>query len=66
MCGLFYVCKVWVGERALVTILVSTISYLMCISVVMDCVTIRVLNLISILSSHMFLHPRCALYSKWK
>jgi len=43
--------RVWVGERDLVTILVSTISYLMYISVVMDCVTVRVLNLCSILSS---------------
>ena len=38
--GLFYVCKGLGGERDLVTILVSTISYLMYISVVMDCVTI--------------------------
>ena len=44
--------RVWAGERDLVTILVSTISFLMYISVVMDCVTVRVLNLSSILSSN--------------
>ena len=37
--------RVWAGGgRDLVTMLVSTISFLMYISVVMDCVTIRVLN----------------------
>ena len=51
MCGLSYVCKVWVGERDLVTILVSTVSYLMYISVVMDCVTVCVLNLSSFFHS---------------
>ena len=44
--------RVWAGERGLVTILVSTISYLMYISVVMDYVKISVLNLSSILSSN--------------
>ena len=39
--------RVWAGERDLVSILVSAISYLMYISVVMDCVTIRVLNLLA-------------------
>ena len=34
--GLFYVSKVWVGERDLVTILASTMSLLMYISIVMD------------------------------
>jgi hypothetical protein len=48
--GYFMFVRVWAGERDLVTILVSTISYLMYISVVMDCVTI--LNLSSILSSN--------------
>ena len=41
--------RVWAGERDLVTILVSTISYLMYISVAMDYVAVRVLNLSSIL-----------------
>jgi hypothetical protein len=50
--GYFVFVRVWAGERDLVTILVSTISYLMYISVVMDCVTVRVLNLSSILSSN--------------
>ena len=36
--------RVWAGERDLVTILVSTISFLTYISVVMDYVTTRVLN----------------------
>ena len=44
--------RVWAGERDLVTILVSTISFLMYIYVVMDYVAIRVLNLNSILSSN--------------
>ena len=44
--------RLWAGERDLVTILVSTISFLMYISVVMDCVSFRVLNLSSILSSN--------------
>ena len=51
MRGYFMFVRVWAGERDLVTILVSTISFLMYISVVMDYVTIRVLNLSSILSS---------------
>jgi len=50
--GLFYVYKGLGGERDLVTILVSTISFLMYIYVVMDYVTIRVLNLSAILSSN--------------
>ena len=45
MRGYFMFVRVWAGERDLVTILVSTISFLMYISVVMDYVTIRVLNL---------------------
>ena len=43
--------RVLAGERDLITILVSIISILMYISVVMKYVTIRVLNLSSILSS---------------
>jgi len=43
-----YVCKVWAGERDLVTIIVTIISFLMYISVVMEYVTVRVLNLSSI------------------
>ena len=50
--GLFYVCKGWAGERDLVTILVSIISFPMYISVVMEYVKICVLNLSSILSSN--------------
>ena len=56
MCGvIFMFVRVWAGERDLVTILVerdlvtilmSTISFLMYISVVMDCVTVRVVNLV--------------------
>ena len=34
--GLLYVSEVWVGERDLVTILVSTMSLLMYISIVLD------------------------------
>ena len=34
--GLLYVSEAWVGERDLVTILVSTMSLLMYISVVLD------------------------------
>ena len=52
MCGvIFMFVRVWAGERDLVTILVSTISFLMYISVVMDYVTVRVFNLSSVLSS---------------
>ena len=49
--GLFYVCKGVGGERDLVTILVSIVSFLMYISVVMDCVTIRALKLSSTLTN---------------
>jgi hypothetical protein len=49
--GYFMFVRVWAGVRDLVTILVSIISILMYISVVMKYVTIRVLNLSSILSS---------------
>ena len=52
MRGYFMFVRLWAGERDLVTILVSTISFLMYISVVMDCVSFRVLNLSSILSSN--------------
>ena len=52
MRGYFMFVRVWAGERDLVTILVSIISYLMYISVVMDYVTVCVLNLSSILSSN--------------
>ena len=41
MWGYFTFVRVWAGERDLVTILVSTISFLMYISVVMDYVTIQ-------------------------
>ena len=65
-------------ERDLVTILVSTISFLMYISVVMDYVVIRVLNLSSILSSNgcnfhtdfdllsFFLFIRCVGMGEWR
>ena len=53
MCGvIFMFVRVWAGERDLVTVLVSIVRFLMYISVVMDYVTIRVLNLISISSSN--------------
>jgi len=63
--------RVWAGERDLVTILVSTISFLMYMSDVMEYVTIRILNLSSVLSSNgcnfhtdydlfsFFLYTRC-------
>ena len=73
MCGvIFLFVRVWAWERDLVTILVSTISYLMYISVVMDYVIIRVLNLSSVLSSNgcnfhtdflfifLFVYPLCS------
>jgi len=44
--------RVWAGERDLVTVLVSIVRFLMYISVVMDYVTIHVLNLSSILSGN--------------
>ena len=52
MRGYFMFVRVWAGERDLITILASIISYLMYISVVMDCVTVRLLNLSSILSTN--------------